>query len=87
MSKHDGEQRQPNRKYTNDNVSIEKTERVKLSPLDFPTSDGDLGILRIKGSDIPRQTRAPSRTTNGMTNSVSDNSTMSKIIKMAGKMV
>lgn len=82
------DQKQPNYKSKNtDTVSIDKTPRLKLHPLEFPTSDGDLGILNIKSNDIPRQTRAPSRTTNGTTNSVSDTAKMTKIMKYKGMLV
>lgn len=39
-----------------------KSPRVKASDPTFPTSQGDLGIMRIQNPNIPRQVKAPTRT-------------------------
>jgi hypothetical protein len=49
----------------------EKTPRAKFQDPEFPTSQGDLGVLRIRPmSEIPRMTKAPTRTGDGLTNHV-----------------
>lgn len=80
--KYGTEQKQPERKkYPKEKGGYEKTSRMKNNNPEFPTSEGDLGILRIKPQDIPKQTRAPSRTGDGKTNDVSK---MRSIMKAQG---
>lgn len=50
--------------------SYEKTPRAKFHDPSFPESEGDLGILRIKPSNIPRQSKAPTRSGDALTNHV-----------------
>lgn len=48
----------------------QKTPRAKFQDATQKTSQGDLGILRVQGSDIPRMVKAPTRTGDGLRNHV-----------------
>ena len=51
-------------------VKREKTPRAKFQDATQKTSEGDLGIKRIQGSDIPRMVKAPTRTQDNIRNHV-----------------
>lgn len=48
----------------------QKTTRAKFQDPSFPTSNGDLGILKHNPSDIARQVKAPTRTGDSLSNHV-----------------
>lgn len=77
-------QPQPNRKNKPMPVEAKKADRVNLHPVGFPTSEGDLGILKIGSSDIPRQTRAPSKTGDSLSNHVGK---VASVMKKRGMLV
>ena len=78
MAKFPVNQKKPNKKEKEIPVEREKTPRAKISPIGFPTSEGDLGILRIKPQPIPKQTRHPSSTGDSISHA------MGNIMKKAG---
>jgi hypothetical protein len=64
--------------------SKEKTPRVELHPVGFPTTEGDLGILRVQNPNIPRQVKAPTRTGDSLSNHVGK---VGNVMKKSGMLV
>lgn len=58
-----------------------KSPRTKVSDPTFSTSSGDLGILRVQNPNIPRQVKAPTRTSDGTSHA------MANVMKKAGILV
>lgn len=56
----------------------QKTPRAKFDDPSFPESNGDLGIQKISGTDIPRMVKAPTRTVDNTSHA------MSNVMKKAG---
>lgn len=52
------------------NAPHEKTPRAKFQDVTQKTSEGDLGIKKVYGSDIPRMVKAPTRTGDSIRNHV-----------------
>ena len=48
----------------------DKTPRAKFQDPQFPTSEGDLGVLRVNPAAIPKMVKAPTRTGDSLTNHV-----------------
>jgi hypothetical protein len=60
--------------------------RAKRIDAGFPTVQGDLGILNVEGTNIPRQSQAQTKTTNGNTNH-KDQNMMKTIMKKVGMLI
>jgi hypothetical protein len=67
-------------------VSKKSQPQMKVNPISFPTSDGDLGVLKIKSQEIPRQTQYPSSVGDKSTNHIAtrDQKIFKKIMKHQG---
>lgn len=83
--KYGTEQKQPNRKYKGEKKGYNKTPRMQTHDLNLPTIEGDLGVLGLgHGSDIPKMSKASTRSGNGKTNDVSK---MRSIMKAQGMLI
>ena len=71
MNKLVTDQKVPNAKRSDLKAKKEKTARAKFADPSFNESNGDLGIKRIQNNnDIPRQVKAPTRTSDNIRNHV-----------------
>lgn len=62
MDKFPPDQKIKNAKRKELSAKKQKTPRAKFEDATHKTSQGDLGIKKIMGSDIPRMVKAPTRT-------------------------
>ena len=85
MPKFSVNQKKPNMKQKNKETAPHlHTPRKELHPVSVPTLEGDLGVIRMRPSDIPKMSKAPTSTGDSLKHHVVK---VGDVMKRAGMLV